>query len=221
MAIVNRRNLALILTAERLFGDHGVDGISLREISAQAGHKNVYAAQYYFGDKTGIINAILAYRRPVLDEYRKSIIERSRIDLNDLSIEDILKVIYWPMFLQKDANGHRTYSHFIRAVFQYDIFTEITRLGEASEFTALLYARIRDQLTELDEDTWWIRSTTTVRSAVWIISDYDRGSFPDLSDDEILSEIVAMNSAALRGVAKQARVFADPGEIRFPDFSDQ
>ena len=48
-------------TAERLFGDHGIDGVSLRAINAAAG-VGPAAVHYHFGSKQGLLEAVLLER---------------------------------------------------------------------------------------------------------------------------------------------------------------
>lgn len=67
----------LIQTAERLFATEGVNGVSLREIVRASGARNVTALQYHFGDRRGLLRAVLerhhreveAARHALLDTY--------------------------------------------------------------------------------------------------------------------------------------------------------
>jgi AcrR family transcriptional regulator len=67
----------LIATAERLFAAEGVNGVSLREIVRASGARNVTALQYHFGDRRGLLRAVLdrhhrdveSARHALLDEY--------------------------------------------------------------------------------------------------------------------------------------------------------
>ncbi len=49
----------LIRTAERLFAERGIDAVSLVEIGRAADQRNRNATQYHFGDKRGLLAAIL------------------------------------------------------------------------------------------------------------------------------------------------------------------
>ena len=54
------RTRELILdTAERLFAEHGIASVSNRQISEAAGQSNHFAVGYHFGDRTGLVRAIV------------------------------------------------------------------------------------------------------------------------------------------------------------------
>jgi AcrR family transcriptional regulator len=74
--------LQLLLTAERLFAQHGIDGVALRAIAIEAGSANKSAIQYHFGSKEGLLRAIFAYRLADLVQRRKLL--RARVDRDDL-----------------------------------------------------------------------------------------------------------------------------------------
>ena len=54
----------LIETAEQLFAERGIHGVSLREIGLAAGQRNNGVTQYHFGDKAGLVVAIFERRPP-------------------------------------------------------------------------------------------------------------------------------------------------------------
>lgn len=63
---------ALIVAAERLFGEFGLDGVSLRQITADAGQANTSAVHHHFGSKQGLIQAAYEMRLPVLEAARQA-----------------------------------------------------------------------------------------------------------------------------------------------------
>jgi AcrR family transcriptional regulator len=69
----------LIEQAERLFGERGVNGPSLREIRLAAGAKNTAALQYHFGDRDGLLDALAARHMPRIAELQESLL-RSVVD---------------------------------------------------------------------------------------------------------------------------------------------
>jgi len=64
----------LIRTAERLFAEQGIDAVSLRQISAVAGLRMSGAVAYHFGDKAGLIRAIIEDRSLRDDERRRPVL---------------------------------------------------------------------------------------------------------------------------------------------------
>src|SRR5262245_22442952 len=49
----------LLDTAERLFAERGITGVSLREITEAAGQRNASVVQYHFGSRAGLVAAVL------------------------------------------------------------------------------------------------------------------------------------------------------------------
>lgn len=70
----------IILAAEALFAEHGIDGVSLRQISAASGSGNNTAVQYHFGTKDQLVRAIFEYRLPYLHARRNLLAAQHRPD---------------------------------------------------------------------------------------------------------------------------------------------
>jgi len=62
---------SLVITAERLFAERGIDGVSIRHITLEAGVANNSAVTYHFESKSGLVRAIFEYRVPYLTERRR------------------------------------------------------------------------------------------------------------------------------------------------------
>ena len=65
----------LISAAELLFAERGVDGVSLREINRAAGAKNAVAVQYHFGDRDGVVRAVMGKHWPEVDARRHAMLD--------------------------------------------------------------------------------------------------------------------------------------------------
>jgi AcrR family transcriptional regulator len=72
--------LQLLLAAERLFAEHGLAGVSLRQISVEAGSSNNSAIRYHFGSKEDLLRAIFTYRLGDLMQRRALLRARARPD---------------------------------------------------------------------------------------------------------------------------------------------
>src|SRR4051794_41913128 len=60
----------IVLAAEALFAERGVEGVSLRQIGTAAGNGNNSAVQYHFGTKDRLVQAVFEVRLPRLPERR-------------------------------------------------------------------------------------------------------------------------------------------------------
>lgn len=65
----------LIETAERLFAERGFENVTLVDVSKGAGQKNRTAAQYHFGDRTGLIKAVMDKHNEVIKDKRREMLE--------------------------------------------------------------------------------------------------------------------------------------------------
>jgi AcrR family transcriptional regulator len=70
----------LVRTAERLFAEHGLGGVSLRQVSAAAGNGNNSAVHYHFGSKEKLVQAIFEFRLPALNERRQDLLDERHPD---------------------------------------------------------------------------------------------------------------------------------------------
>jgi AcrR family transcriptional regulator len=68
--------LALVLAAERLFAEHGISGVSLRQVVHAAGQKNMSAAHYHFGSRDGLLRAVLSLRMSSINRRRSELLAR-------------------------------------------------------------------------------------------------------------------------------------------------
>jgi AcrR family transcriptional regulator len=60
----------MIDAAERLAAERGIGAMSLREVQAAAGQRNKSAAQYHFGSREGLIEAVITSRMGPINERR-------------------------------------------------------------------------------------------------------------------------------------------------------
>jgi AcrR family transcriptional regulator len=65
----------LLDAAERLFAERGIDAVSLREITRAADARNVMAAQYHFGDRDGLVRAIMERHAPGVEARRHALLD--------------------------------------------------------------------------------------------------------------------------------------------------
>jgi AcrR family transcriptional regulator len=118
-----RTKALLIETAERLFGQHGFDGISLREIALAAGQANSNVVQYHFMNKDGLITGILHDRLSRIEAFRHEFVP----DLEAGRVQDpreLLRILWLPLLTIRDHEGNHTFSRFL---LQYMVQPRVSR----------------------------------------------------------------------------------------------
>jgi AcrR family transcriptional regulator len=86
----------ILQTAERLFSERGIDGVSLREISAAA-EVNSAAVHYHFGSKEEVLKELFALRARPIAEHRVKLLGRLKRNRQGCAVlEDILRAFLWP-----------------------------------------------------------------------------------------------------------------------------
>ncbi len=115
----------LIDTAEQLFGQHGIEGVSLRQISTAAGSANNYAVQYHFGDLLGLIRAITRKRMPEIEALRAQLLLKAKEDGKLDDLRALLEIIHRPMLEYTNDQGERAYAKFILAALNSPIARNI------------------------------------------------------------------------------------------------
>ena len=93
--------MRLIEVAERLFAERGVNGVSLREVGAEAGQRNTGAARYHFGSKAGLVDAVFRHRMEPINEQREAMLEGS--DPTDL--RSLAEAFLYPLSTQLGEVG--------------------------------------------------------------------------------------------------------------------
>lgn len=86
----------ILLAAERLFSERGIDGVSLREITSAAG-VNSAAAHYHFGSKEAVLAELFARRaRPIADRRAQLLGEVKTNRQGRPAVEDVLRAFLQP-----------------------------------------------------------------------------------------------------------------------------
>lgn len=70
----------ILVTAERLFAEHGVYAVSNRQISEAAGQGNNAAVNYHFGTKAGLVRAIASRHGTEIERIRTEMVRAMPAD---------------------------------------------------------------------------------------------------------------------------------------------
>lgn len=120
-----RTSGTIVDVAERLWGERGIDAVSLREISAAAGLSNPASVQYHFGGRDELILAIYQRRLPTIDARRRELIDALQAAGGTGNVRALLDCLFRPLFEQVDAQGRHSYASFLRQVLLFEPASEL------------------------------------------------------------------------------------------------
>jgi AcrR family transcriptional regulator len=96
----------LLTQAERLFAERGIDGVSLRQVVSASSQRNPAAVQYHFGNKEGLIRAILQQRVPVFNRRRTEMLDALEANGQMGDVRQILAAVAVPLLELGPSAGY-------------------------------------------------------------------------------------------------------------------
>ena len=97
----------LISAAESLFAEHGPMSVSAREIVRAAGAGNASALQYHFGDRDGLLSALLARHEAEVDSARSTLLDALEMQ-GEPNLRDLVVALVVPLAAKLgDESGRR------------------------------------------------------------------------------------------------------------------
>lgn len=124
----------LLDCAEGLFAEHGLEGVSLRAINAEAGLSPA-ALHYHFGTKQVLVEALLERQMPRLMERRRGLLDALENAETAPSARDVLDALLHPMveLLAEDRRaGHR----YLRLIYRLQADGDLYPLFPADRLSA-------------------------------------------------------------------------------------
>ncbi|GAA4873219.1 TetR/AcrR family transcriptional regulator [Saccharopolyspora cebuensis] len=166
----------LIIAAERLFALQGIREVSLREIGAAAGQRNTSAAQYHFGDKAALIEAIFDHRMSTINERRMRHLATMRVDGRGGELRPLIEAFLVP--LAESVTGPESYYARFLAQFSADPRYRTSFDWETAESLRLVWSGFRRCLSHLPEPTVRARLRMLEHLVLHTIADHERAAEP-------------------------------------------
>jgi AcrR family transcriptional regulator len=142
MVVMADAKLRLVDAAERLFGERGIDAVSLRQVAAAAGQRNNAAAHYHFGTKAALIDAVFDRRMAEVNERRLALLGDLVAAGRDADVRSLVEAFVLPFF--GVVGPTTTYARFCAQVLSS---AAITDLGT---FDRPVMASLREVFDRLD-----------------------------------------------------------------------
>ena len=144
----------LMLAAERLYGQHGLDGVSLRQLATAAGQANNYVVQHHFGSKLDLIQAVSEMRLPAMEARRQALLDVARAE-GDYSVSRMLSCLFSPLVTVLEAQDMKDYARFTLAVMHLDPEQHpFERSADISPASTEIRSKLSESLSHLAPDVF-------------------------------------------------------------------
>lgn len=195
--------MAIVEHAERLFAEHGISGVSLRDVSAAAGQRNHSAAQYHFGDREGLVAAIYAARMGVINTARHRLLDEFDADGRDDTVESLIAAIVLPLVDLVTA-AHGWYGRFLdRSRWDRFAWGVVVDVPSASSYR-LVVARLDALLRDLPADVRRSRHDQLLTLVVGTVAGWEWAhdrDVPRLSPHQLAAELITTGIALVNAPA--------------------
>lgn len=192
--------LRLVDAATRLFAQHGIDGVALKDIVAAAGQKNQSAIQYHFGDKGGLIAAALQARFERIDARRVAMIAAAENLTGPARRAAVMRATVEP--LVAEAEGHPDGPDYIRFVVQAIRRPEFNAAAIVANrtypgFAALSAAIARERVAPWPRGEGEQRIRITAQLTIAGIADWIAHDFGPMKREALIAALARANEAIL------------------------
>ena len=202
----------LLQVAERLFAEHGLDAVSMRLISREAGHRNTSSVHYYFGTRDTIIEAIIERRMSVINQARIDMLADLKAQQLDGNLREIVALYIRPLAAQVRLRGRdNAYVRFLAQTYA-SAEIDVSRLARGrwdqslNETTELARALLPDLPVTIFRE----RMALLFRGVVYALADRERDSLtgrktsPRLSFEDFIEDLIDCQTAALAAPCRVA-----------------
>jgi AcrR family transcriptional regulator len=102
------------VAAQRLFAQRGIDGVSVRDIVAEAGQRNNGSLNYYFRSKEALVLELIVEGGRLIDESRNAYLDRLEAEGGPHTVREVIEALVFPAIdLAETDREENTYIRFI------------------------------------------------------------------------------------------------------------
>ncbi|USG60892.1 TetR/AcrR family transcriptional regulator [Sneathiella marina] len=142
------------IAAQKLFAEKGMDGVSVREIVAAAGQKNMASLHYYFRTKEDLARVLLLDAAEVIDAERVRLMDAAEAAGGPKSVQEVLEIFVASAVLPNNDPRSNSNIRLFLQTFQSDaefVQKTVADSGDIGYFRCL--GHLKKMMSHIEEAT--------------------------------------------------------------------
>jgi AcrR family transcriptional regulator len=188
----------ILLTAERLFAERGIEAVPLRDIGIAAGQKNNVAVQYHFGDRENLVRAIATYRSHFLEALSADLVADLVSGEQPPTVTDFVRAFVHALAENLDEDNHFLpfVSRYIIERGSYSGLDSTVPPGSSATLQSIIYRLLPNYPEPLLYERWQLLMTCAVHTLARYQVALKLGVLPAPLDD-LIEDLVRFVTAGL------------------------
>ncbi|GAC1572087.1 MAG: hypothetical protein NVS3B5_00730 [Sphingomicrobium sp.] len=193
----------ILETSERLFGDYGIEAVSMRQITIESGASNNSAIAYHFGDRENLVREILRCHLPDMEISRADMLGQITKQGQDNDPYALARALVMPVYDLVDRDGRHRYAAFLRQALRWEpgrrLRAESTDLSPSSTEAFEMFRRL---FADVPEEIFAWRALAATGLFFDLVFDRDRdlaAGVPVMDEPKFLDEAIRLIVACCRG----------------------
>jgi AcrR family transcriptional regulator len=185
----------ILRAAEQLLAARGIEGVSLREINRAAAQSNTGAVQYHFGDRDGLVRAVIGRHQRDTEPRRHALLDNYETGGGDLRA--LAAALVLPLAAKlNDPDGGRAYLRIVAEFYNRPVpFDEIVPTRDPNS-SMVRWHLLLDPLLQIEQDTVLRTRFAAVRFTLVELA--RRAAEPPHRDDRLyISHLIDLVTAVL------------------------
>jgi AcrR family transcriptional regulator len=189
----------IITAAERLFAEHGIAAVPLREIGLAAGQRNHAAVQYHFGDRDEVVKAIMEFRGAESEASRTGMVADLILGGAAPTVVDVVSAFVRPLAIHFKPDNHYLafLSLYITEEGGYEGLNDVNAGASVVTLRTLLTRLLPQIPPAVLEERWWLTLTSAVHTLARYHSAQRKRARLPARIDVLIDDLVAFLSAGL------------------------
>lgn len=194
--------IKIMKAAEKLFGDYGIEGVALREVSTKAGQKNPNSVQYHFGGRLELMNAIFVFREEKFQQLRLEMLAAAEEHGRTDDVRYLLRICFLPYLIHYRETGEvsfiKMYANYLQTQRPHGVTHPFDTGEPCLEGFRRANRLLRERLYHLQKPLFDLRLESVAAMYLsTLVQHYSREPHEQADLDVLFEDVLGMMTAAI------------------------